>query len=130
MSTPDPEIERRNRRLWADTGTNSDVLPATATVNSDGIPDIFAEAAERYPSDIAKQTAYARVIVLRRLLAPSAMQGRYVQNQAEEDLEKIFDNLEKLRDHWMEEVAAVSDPVDDDFVGGAFFAVARGRRGW
>ena len=121
--------EVRNRRLWADTGTNAEILPTEATEDNDGIPDVFAEAAERYPDDSAKQSTYARVIVFRRLLAPSAMQGRYVQNQSEEDLEKIFDNLKQLRDDWMADVAKVSDPVDDTFIGGAFFTVAAGRRG-
>lgn len=127
MSTP--EITLRNRRLWADTGTNEDVLPATATEENDGIDDIFLEAAEEYPDDDAKQNAYARVIVFRRLLAPSAMQGRYVQNQSEEDLEKIFDNLEKLLTRWEKRVAAVSVAPEEEFIGGAFFGVASGRRG-
>lgn len=125
--------ETRNRRLWADTGTNADILPAEATGESDGIADILAEAAEEYADDEAKQTAYARVIVLRRLLAPSAMQGRYVQSQSEEDLEKVFDNLEKLLDRWEKRVGAVSDPIDEEteepFIGGHFFGVAQGQRG-
>lgn len=129
MSTPEEVI--RNRRLWGDTGTNNEVLPVTPATEDDiGIDDVFTEAAERYPDDSAKQTAYARVIVIRRLLAPSAMQGRYVQNQSEEDLEKIFDNLEILLRKWEKEVTAVSDAVDDDtFVGGVFFGLAPGRRG-
>src|SRR5690606_23621787 len=121
MSTPEEQV--RNRRLWADTGTNADVLPAEATEDNDGIPDIFAEAEEEYPNDTAKQNAYARVIVFRRLLAPSAMQGRYVRNQSEEDLEKIFDNLEKLLRYWEKRVATVSDPVDETFFGNAFFGL-------
>lgn len=124
------EEEIRNRRLWRDTGTDSETLPVTAPSESDiGIDDVFAEAGERYPDDAAKQTAYARVIVYRGLLAPSAFQGRYVQNQSEEDLEKVFDNLEKQLVRWQREVAAVSDPVDENYVGGAFFAVAKGQRG-
>lgn len=128
MSTPEEQL--RNRRLWADTGTNEEVLPAEATEESDGIDDIFLEAGEEFPDDSAKQAAYARVIVFRRLLAPSAMQGRYVRNQAEEDLEKIFDNLEKLLRYWEKRVAAVSDPAEETFIGGAYFGVARGQRGW
>lgn len=118
----------RNRRLWADTGTNAAVLLDVPTEDNDGIPDIFAEAAERYANDSAKQSAYARVIVFRRLLAPSAMQGRYVQNQSEEDLEKIFDNLEKLRDYWQEQVEVVSDPPAAS-ASPFFFGVVQGQRG-
>lgn len=122
--------EIRNRRLWRDTGTNSETLPETAPSEDDiGLDDVFDEAAERYPDDSAKQNAYARVIVYRGLLAPSAFQGRYVQNQSEEDLEKVFDNLRHQLTYWEGEVAKVSDPVDDTFIGGAFFTVAAGRRG-
>lgn len=127
------EEEIRNRRLWADTGTSADTLPIEPATEDDiGIEDVFSEAAERYPNDAAKQTVYARVIVFRRLLAPSAFQTRYVQNQDEEDMEKIFDNLEKMLRYWQGEVEKVSDPVetDDTYIGGNFFTVARGRRGW
>jgi hypothetical protein len=122
----------RNKRLWADTGTNSEVLHATALDENDlGIDDVFAEAADEFPDDEAKQSVYARVIVLRRLLAPSALQGRYVQNQSEEDLTKVFGNLERLLARWEKRVEVVSDPVeeDDTFIGGNFFGTARGRRG-
>jgi hypothetical protein len=78
----------RNKRLWADTGTDSTILLAeTPDDDSDdlGIDDVYAQAADRYPDDNAKQEAYARVIVFRRILAPTALRGRYVQNQSEED---------------------------------------------
>lgn len=126
------EEEIRNRRLWADTGTSADTLPIDHVLDDDiGIEDVFSEAAERYPNDAAKQTVYARVIVFRRLLAPSAFQTRYVQNQDEEDMEKIFDNLERQRDYWQKEVEKVSDPAeeDDTYIGGNFFRLARGQRG-
>lgn len=128
----DEATHLRNKRLWADTGTKSTVLmeeTPDGDSNDLGIDDIYVQAAEKYPDDTTKQDNYARVIVFSRLLAPSALQGRYVQNQSEEDLTKVFDHLESMLTRWEKRVAATSAPAADTFIGGNFFGVACGRRG-
>lgn len=119
----------RNKRLWADTGTDSTILLETSTDDDLGIDDIYSQALDRYPNDNAKQDAFARVLVFRRLLAPTAMQGRYVQNQSEEDMRNVFGNLQALLKYWEGEVAVAADPPAESDAGAFFFGVARGRRG-
>lgn len=109
-------------RLRGDTGASETLIPdETAEL-------YFVEAQERYPNDVSKMIAYARVIVLRRIRASAAMLGRYAQNQSEEDLTKVFGNLGQMLEEAVAEVERVSDPPaagQEAF----FFGVATGGRG-
>lgn len=110
------------QRLRRDVGASIDVL------TPDIAEEIFAEAAEKYPDDTSKATAYTRVIALKGIRASAAMLGKYAQNQHQEDLTKVFDNLSKMLEDALAEVDVVSDPIETN-VSPFFFGLAQGRRG-
>jgi hypothetical protein len=87
-------------RLRADVGATVTSLP-DADVDA-----IFTEAAEIY-SDVASQTAYTRIIAIRRLLASSAKLTDYTQNESRESMSQIFKHLRDLLAFWQGELAAI-----------------------
>lgn len=119
----DAESQKQYNRLRRDTGAPDSVLDDAAA------EEYFSEASERYPDDTAKMVAYARVLVLRGILASASLLGKYAQNQSQEDLTKVFDNLTKLVDYWSKEVGVVSDPLDTSAIAPFFFDVGHGQRG-
>jgi hypothetical protein len=109
-------------RLRRDVGAAEDLL-------TDEIAETyFVESLERYPDDTTKMRAYTRVLALRGIRASAAMLGKYAQNQAQDDLTKVFDNLTVMLEDYTKEVAVVSDPIETN-VSPFFFGVASGRRG-
>lgn len=122
MSTPE-EILLYNR-LRRDVGASDAVLSDEAALL------LFEEAAEdqNYPDDVAKQTAFTRVLAIRGILADSAKLGKYAQNQHQEDFTKVFDNLSKLLEYWENQVMLAADPLDEDVLP-FFFGLAHGTRG-
>lgn len=110
-------------RLRRDVGASITVLSDVTAA------EYFAEALEFYPSDIAKMTAYTRVIALRGIRASSAMLGKYAQNESQEDLTKVFDNLGKLLEYWEHQVELAADVPVTAGAGTLFFDVASGQRG-
>lgn len=110
-------------RLRRDVGASTSVLDDTLA------EEYFVEADEFYPDDVAKMTAYTRVLALRGIRASAAMLGKYAQNESSEDLTKVFDNLGKLLEYWEAQVAIAADEPAIAGAGTLFFAVARGRRG-
>ena len=121
----DPEQATKEwNRLRRDTGTDDTIFDDPA------IDEFFVEAEESYPDDQTKMKTYARVLVIRGLLASSALLGKYAQNQAEEDFTKVYDHLKDWLDYWSEQVGIVADPVDQEAVVAFFFGTASGNRGY
>lgn len=122
MSTPE-ELLLYNR-LRRDVGASEDVL------TNDMALLLFEEAAEdqNYPDDVAKQTAFTRVLAIRGILADAAKLGKYAQNQHQEDFTKVFDNLSKLLEYWEGQVTLAADPIEEG-TSPFFFGLAEGRRG-
>jgi hypothetical protein len=105
-----------------------DIGASTAVLDDPLAEEYFAESLERYPVDTSKMIAYTRVIALRGIRASAALLGKYAQNQSTEDLTKVFDNLTKMLEEAVAEVALVSDPISTDQVP-FFFGSAQGSRG-
>lgn len=86
-------------RLRSDIGANLTSLP------DEEAQAILDEASEKY-SDAGSQTAYARVVALRRLLASSAKLTSYRQNNSQENLSDVFKHVQELLKYWQGELAA------------------------
>lgn len=119
----DEEKTKQYNRLRRDVGTSDEVLTDALAL------EYFEESEEKYPDDTAKMVAYARVIALRGIRASAALLGKYAQNQSEEDLTKVFDNVSKMLEDFVEEVDKVADPIESS-VSPFYFGVASGRRGY
>lgn len=118
------EALKQYARLRRDTGTSEDLL------DDPGAEEFFVESLESYPEDSTKMKANARVLVLRGILASSALLGKYSQNQSQEDLTKVYDNLKDMLNYWSDQVAIVQDLVDTDTQNPFFFGLASGNRGY
>lgn len=114
---------RQYNRLRRDVGADVSVL-------SDPLAEeYFLEAQEYYPSNTAKMVAYARVIALKSIRASAALLGKYAMNQHEEDFSKVFDNISKMLEDAIAEVAQATDVVTEEDAAPFFFGVAQGQRG-
>lgn len=89
----------QKQRLRDDVDGNATSLPDAE------IDAIFDEAAETY-TDLAAQTAYTRVIAIRRLLASSAKLTDYAANESQEKLSQVFKHLRDLLSFWQDELEA------------------------
>jgi hypothetical protein len=117
------ESEKQYKRLRRDVGASESVLTDVLA------EEYFEEAQEIFPTDTAKMIAQARVIALKGIRASAALLGKYAQNQSQEDLTKVFDNLNKMLEDAIAEVEKVSDPIEAA-VTFPFFDLALGRRGY
>lgn len=81
----------------------------------------FVEAAERY-SDTATAYAYARVIVIRRLIMAASKRSGYKKNQTTENLQEVVENLKDRLEEWQAEVKTLDDAAT---VAGSAFGKAR-----
>jgi hypothetical protein len=86
-------------RLRADTGTNTTSLP-DASVDA-----IWTEAGETY-TDASSLSAYARIIVFRRMLAGVIPINDYRQNESEEKAGAMFAKVKETLALWLDELAA------------------------
>lgn len=86
-------------RLRADTNTTTTSLP------DESIDDIWTEAGDAY-ADATSLSAYARVIVLRRMLAGAITINDYRQNETEEKAGAIFGRVEKALKFWLDTLVA------------------------
>lgn len=118
----DEEAIKQYSRLRRDVGASDAVLDDPMA------EEYFVESLERYPVDVSKMIAYARVIALRGIRASAALLGKYAQNQSTEDLTKVFDNLSELLVYWDTQVGVVADPISSDQTP-FFFGSAQGARG-
>lgn len=117
----DEESLKQYNRLRRDVGASETVMGDTLA------EEYFEEALEKYPDDVSKMIAYARVIALRGIRASAALLGKYAQNQSSEDLTKVFDNLGELLEDALKEVDKTADVLETASY--ALFGVAVGRRG-
>lgn len=81
----------------------NDIGADEATLSDTEADAIFTEAGESY-TDVPAQTAYTRVIAIRRLLASAAKLTTYQQNQSSEKLSDVFTHLKQLLAFWQGQV--------------------------
>lgn len=89
------------QRLREDVGFDKD---DTTSFSDPDAQDVLDEAAEEYSGKAAN--AYARVLKLRRLLAPKAEETDYVQNESQEKAGQKFAHWQRLLEFWEKQLAA------------------------
>lgn len=83
-----------------DTGTTE------STLFNNTAQGIFTRAAAKYTEGSDAYYAYARVIVLRGILAAATGQTDYTQNQSSEKKSQAFDHISEMLKKWEKELSA------------------------